>query len=71
MVLAVFLVGFWLESGKICKSNDHTCLLNSIALTLAGSLVGCLNNQPNGQVFKQLPWDPAKCMKKCVITIYE
>ena len=26
-VLEVFSVGFWLDSGKICKKNDHTCLL--------------------------------------------
>ena len=25
-VLAAFSVGLWLESGKICKNNDHTCL---------------------------------------------
>ena len=28
-----------------------------IALTLAGSLPRCLNTQPNGLVFKQLPRD--------------
>ena len=34
----------------------HVCF---IALTLAGSLGRCLNTQPNGLVFKQLPQDPA------------
>ena len=29
-VLAMFSVGFWLESGKICKINDHTCLFPCI-----------------------------------------
>ena len=29
-VLAMFSVGFWLESGKICKNNDHTCLFHCI-----------------------------------------
>ena len=44
---------FWLESGKICRYNDHTCLF--IALLLAGSLGRCLKTRPNGLLFKQLP----------------
>ena len=47
-VLAVFSVGFWLESGKLCKNNDHRCLFH------------CINTCPvTGEmldVFKQLPW---------------
>ena len=27
---SVFCVGFWLESGKICKNNDHTFLFHCI-----------------------------------------
>ena len=34
----------------------HGCF---IALTLAGSLGRCLNTQPIGLIFKQLPRDPA------------
>ena len=29
-ILAVFSVGIWLESGKICLNNDHTCLFHCI-----------------------------------------
>ena len=29
-VLAVFPVGFWLESDIICKNNDHICLFQCI-----------------------------------------
>ena len=28
--LAVFSVGFWLVSGKLCKNNDHTYLFHCI-----------------------------------------
>ena len=24
----VFSVGLWLESGKLCKNNDHKCVLH-------------------------------------------
>ena len=48
---------FMLKSGKICKNNDtHVCF---IVYTLARSLGHCLNTQPNGPVFKQLPRDSA------------
>ena len=47
-------------SGQLCRNQvkyarimiTHVCF---IALTLAGSLGGCLNTQHNGLVFKQLP----------------
>ena len=55
MVLAVFSVGFWLETGKICKNNTHVCF---IALTFARSLWRCLTTRPDGLMFKQLPRDP-------------
>ena len=43
----------WLKSGKICKNDDHTCLI--LELTLA---------EYCGLVFKELSWDPAKIKKK-------
>ena len=32
-VLAVLSVDFWLESGKICKNNHHTCLFHTRRLS--------------------------------------
>ena len=68
-VLAVFSVGFWLDSGKICKSKDHTCLCHCINTCLR-CLMRCLNTWPNS--LKQLPQDPANVMheKTCVIPIH-
>ena len=44
LVLAVFPVGFWLESGKICKNTiTHVYF---IVLTLAGSLGRCFDTLP-------------------------
>ena len=60
LCLAAFSVRIWLESGKIWKNNDHTCLIVSlIAFKLAGSLGKCLNTQSYGLMFKQLPQDLA------------
>ena len=45
----------------------HVCF---IALTLAGSLVRCLNMRPNSLMFKQLPRAQQMLMhEKCVIPI--
>ena len=50
-----FSAWFMLKSDNICKNNDHACMFGS----LAESLGRCLNTQPVGHVFKQLPQDPA------------
>ena len=55
-VLAVFSVGFWLESGKICK-NIMITHYSFHALTLARPLGRCLKTRPNGRGLKQLPRD--------------
>ena len=56
--MAVFSVGYWLESVKKYAriTIRHVCF---IALTLAGSLRRCLNTRSHSLVFKQLPREPA------------
>ena len=62
----VFSVGFWLESGKICKNNDHTCLFDCI-----NTLGRCLNTQPNGLMFSFLRTQQMLMHEKtCVIPIF-
>ena len=52
-----FQYGFGWDQVKYARITiTHVCF---IALTLAGPLGRCLNTQPNGLVFKQLPLDPA------------
>ena len=50
-------VGIWLEYGKICKNNDHTCFFHCINTFQRHS--DFLNARPICLVFKQLPRDPA------------
>ena len=33
-VLAMFSMQYWMESGKICKNNDHACFFHCIKLTV-------------------------------------
>ena len=52
-----FQCGLGLTQVKFARITiTHVCF---IAFTLARSLGGCLNTQPNGLVFKQRPWDLA------------
>ena len=67
---SVFFVGFWLESGQICKNNNHTCLFH------------CINTcQVPWEMFEHLAWQPliqtassgpdkCLCMKKHVWSLF-
>ena len=61
----MFSVGLWLESGKICKNNNHTCLFHCIKHLLPSPSGRCLNTRPNGIMLKQLPrdWATVKAWK--------
>ena len=61
-------VRYRLESGKICKNNNHTCLFHCI--NTLRTLVLCLTTRPDGLVFKQGPRARQMLMhKKHVISI--
>ena len=59
-----------LESGKICKNNDHTCLFCCINNCRVPRQ--CLNTLPNGLVFKQhcLTQQMLMHQKTCVIPVF-
>ena len=56
-----FSVHFWLESGKICKSYNHTPLFHCINTGRVAR--GCLNTWPSILVFKQLSQDQVNAYK--------